>query len=243
MENNPDVYGTMRRRLAYGAAAGSLVLVAACTSGYPHKEGPPVSAQNTSAYEQPSTTATTSQPVVTSSQETPTAAPSATETTPDNCNSVRAARIGAYFNESYKDHIDDQLRLMRVALTPNSNVDINSDFVSWVEFAHAMEDDPEYSDAMAQAYGILQANPAAPLTSSDVLAMRIAPPPTCAPQRLTDAASHKNLQETEQVSSAVANGLLDHLGQQSSRLTQLAVDGFKHTWQQFEQELQQELNN
>jgi hypothetical protein len=162
----------------------------------------------------------------------------ATEKTPEDCNSVRAARIGAYFNESYKGHIDDQLRLMRVALAPNSNVDINSDFVSWVEFAHAMEDDPEYSAAMAQAYDVLSANPSASLTSNDVLAMKIAPPPTCAQQRLTDAASHKNLQETERVSSGVASGLLDHLGQQTSRLAQLTIDGFKHTWQQFDQDLQ-----
>lgn len=239
MENNPDMYGTMRRRVAYAAAAGGLVLVAACTSGYPHKEGPPASTRATATYEQQSITP--SQPAVTPTQETSSPTPLASETEPDNCSSVRAARIGAYFNESYKSHIDDQLRLMRVALTPGSNVDINSDFVSWVEFAHAMEDDPEYSDAMARAYGVLRANPAAPLTSSDVLAMKIAPPPTCAPQRLTDEASHKNLQETEQVSGAVASGLLDHLGQQTSRLTQLAIDGFKHTWQQLDQQLQSEL--
>lgn len=130
---------------------------------------------------------------------------------------------------------------MRVALSPNANTDINSDFIPWVAMSHAMEDDPEYSEAMARAYDTLKQNPATSLTADELLSWRIASPPTCAPQRLTDAASRKNLQETEKVSGGVFHGLMSHLGGQTSRVFKPFIDEMQQQWQEFDQKLQREL--
>lgn len=222
----------MGRRLGYAVAAGSLVVVAACSNG---AEAPTSSTRPTTTYEQPDVGAPSG------SVEAP--LPAATGNTEDNCNSIRAVRPGAYFNESYRDNIDDQLDTMRVAFSPNANADIDSDFLPWLAMSHAMEDDPEYADAMTRAYATISANPDNPLSSTDILRMNVPPPELCAPQRLTDAASRKQLQETRQVSGAVAKGLLNHLGEQGSRAARSAYEYLLQQWQKFDQALERQLQS
>lgn len=228
-------------RWRYVVATGSLALAAACTTHHNATETPPRANNTVTTTFSPNTPSPTAElsagPVV-----TPTESPSPTTTSSlEKCNSIRAARPGAYFNEGYKGHIDEQLHTMRVALSPNANTDINSDFVPWVAMSHAMEDDPEYSDAMARAYDMLKKDPSTPLTAETLLSWPIAPPPTCAPQRLTDAASRKNLLETREVSGAVFHGLMSHLGGQTARLFKPFVDEMQQQWQQFDKKLQHEL--
>ncbi|MFA5004083.1 MAG: hypothetical protein WC498_02285 [Candidatus Saccharimonadales bacterium] len=179
--------------------------------------------------------------VVTSTLPEPT--PTVATSSPEACESIRAVRPNAYFNPSYRTHIDDQLRLIRLGLSPTGNVDIDNDGSSFVQLYHAMEEDPRYADAMQRAYDNTRANPTAVITSEEVLSYDVPQAELCAPQTLTDAASQRQLAETKTVVMGVGQGLLHHLGEQTTRGARAAFLFLQHQMQSMEQQLDKWLQN
>lgn len=209
----------------YLAVAGLLAGVAVPAACSPGQEGPAPPAAGTLA---PASTATL--------------APESTVTlAPDNCTSVGAEQPGQYFNERYRQQIAEQLQLLHIAYTPGSNVDISSDGVTYFELVHAMENDPEYSQAMFRAANTVKARPQTAISVQEFLGWPVKPPVLCAPQRISDADRRQELQETKTVAQDVGAALLGHLANQSSRAVQSFAHYLSGELQQFLDTLNSEL--
>lgn len=143
----------------------------------------------------------------------------------EDCDSIRAVQPGEYFNKDYAEHIDEQLDLMRVAYSPNSNVDIDHDIIfRYIPMLHAMENDPMYASAMKRASVMLQNEPTLALSANEMLGWSIQSPDLCAPERLTDEESSKQLAITGDVGLSVGKALLQHLAEQGTRGATLLAD-------------------
>lgn len=135
----------------------------------------------------------------------------------ENCDSFRSVQPGYYFSKRYSTNIQDQLELLRVAFSPGSNVDIDQDAKTYVLMLHAMENDPEYADAMREARDVVAKNPARRITVDEFLRFPVIIPKECAPHRVSNTDSERELMETQDVALTVGHALLHHLQEQGSR--------------------------
>lgn len=135
----------------------------------------------------------------------------------ENCDSFRSVQPGYYFNNRYRPHIQDQLELLHVAYSSGSNVDIDRDATTYVQMLHAMENDPEYAEAMERTNNIISRNPSQRISADQFLQLKVSIPAECAPHRITNMDSQKELQRTASVADELGNALLRHLQDQGSR--------------------------
>lgn len=212
-ERSPSWYYA---RLAGGVAAAALA--AACTGG----------SKATTTVATPDTRHSVSPSV----ELSPSTAPSITQMA--DCNSIRAVRPKAYFNDAHLPAIAAQLDLIRLAVSPTGNVDIDDDGRTYVDLVHQMEEDPLYAEAMDQAYERIAEDPSDPLHAKGVRALHVPKPQFCARHTLTDAASHEQLVETREVAIGVGDGLLHHLEDQGSRAAHMFASLLRQQLSQLE---------
>ncbi|HET7320758.1 MAG TPA: hypothetical protein VFI84_04220, partial [Candidatus Saccharimonadales bacterium] len=198
--------------LRVGGAIAALGLVAACQGG-----------AETTARPSPSASFSNSPTALPSSEFPSIASPANTGLVPsnspnlENCDSFRSVQPGYYFNKRYSTNIQDQLELMHVAFSAGSNVDIDHDAKRYVLLLHAMENDPEYTDAMHEARDAVMKNPSRQITVNDFLHFPVIIPAECAPHRVSNADSERQLMETQDVALTVGHAMLHHLQEQGSR--------------------------
>lgn len=224
----------VRRPTALLLSAGSLMLAAACSANPTARDEAPPPMVTASISARPSLEPT---PLL-SITPTPLASPEVIA----DCTSVRAVRPNAYYTADHQSAITQQLDLMRLALAPRGNVDIDDDGQTFIALSHQMEEDPNYATAMSEAYRRLSTKPDQSLNAAAVLNFSILPAQLCAPQTLTRAASIEQLNETKMVSRAVGSGLLRHLSAQTSRSGRLVFRALSHEIQLVDDRLTQELN-
>ena len=167
--------------------------------------------------------------------------PSASEAL-SGCGSIRAVQPGGYFNKSYKDHIAGQLDLLRAAYSPDSNVDIDHDLVfRYLPMLHAMENDPMYATAIKRAAVRIKKDPKNNLSAGQLLTWDIPESTTCAPERISDLDSARQLAQTGDVGFEVGTALLSHLRDQASRGTHMLKIYLTGVMEAFDKHLDKKL--